>query len=393
MRRLVLWFPLILPAYVLRFSIGPLPTTVLEIAFVALAAGLTWQEGWSIWREGLRRSKPWHLAMLAWFFATLIAVAIAPDRIGALGLWRAYVLEPMLFGVLAWSVIKTEADRRTVLHALITIVTLIAVWCVFQFVTNSHIPTPWNTADLASRRATGPFPFPNAVALFVVPLTALFLGLLISKERPPTKQLWLIIGSLSGIIATLLAKSDGGLIALLACVGLALLWNPKTRWKAVALGAIGAITILAVPALRTRALDVLLFREWSGKVRLIIWNESWTMLKDRPLTGAGLGAYPDVILPYHKATFIEVFQYPHTILLNFWSETGPLGVLAFSWICLTWFRSRKQGSSIYLLPLVAILVHGLVDVPYFKNDLAMQFWLLTVLAGASATFPSSKTLA
>jgi len=49
-------------------------------------------------------------------------------------------------------------------------------------------------------------------------------------------------------------------------------------------------------------------------------------------------AYPTVILPYHKATWMEVFQYPHNIVFNLWSETGLLGLFAFAWILYTWVR-------------------------------------------------------
>jgi len=31
--------------------------------------------------------------------------------------------------------------------------------------------------------------------------------------------------------------------------------------------------------------------------------------------------------------------------------------------------------------MIVIIIHGLVDAPYFKNDLAMMFWLLVALAG------------
>jgi hypothetical protein len=40
-----------------------------------------------------------------------------------------------------------------------------------------------------------------------------------------------------------------------------------------------------------------------------------------------------------------------------------------------------------LLAMVAILVHGLVDVPYFKNDLAFEFWLLAGLTLAGRRDP------
>ena len=38
---------------------------------------------------------------------------------------------------------------------------------------------------------------------------------------------------------------------------------------------------------------------------------------ERPLVfGAGFGGYPTVFDPYHKKRFIEIFQYPHTIVLT-----------------------------------------------------------------------------
>ena len=32
--------------------------------------------------------------------------------------------------------------------------------------------------------------------------------------------------------------------------------------------------------------------------------------------------------------------------------------------------------SLLMATMVALLVHGLVDVPYFKNDLSVLFWLI-----------------
>ena len=178
-------------------------------------------------------------------------------------------------------------------------------------------------------------------------------------------------------MATLLAKSDGGLIAIAAAVMVTLFLKKKTRRIAVAIALISLVATFAIPQLGQKVGDQILFREWSGKVRLVMWDETVAMLRSRPIFGAGLGAFPVMIAPYHVATWMEVFQYPHNILLNLWSETGLLGLIAFGLILFTWWR---RGRTLALPMIAAILVHGIVDVPYFKNDLAVLFWILIIIS-------------
>lgn len=379
-RTAILWFPVFLPFYVLRTSLGPLPTTLLELSFWTMALGVTVATGWRVWTDGFGQAKAWHFPVLSWIIATLVAVVVAPNHLAALGLWRAYVLEPILLAVLLAATLKQDEDRATLLRSLVVSLGFVTAYAVIQFATGQFIPHPWDT-DILTRRATGPFPFPNALSLFAAPLAALFFGLAIQQATSNIRHSRLIawLGFAMGTLVTILAKSVGGSLGIAAAVLAMLVWNKKTRMKTLWAVACVAFAIIAIPQIRTPVVDTLTFQGWSGKVRLIIWNETENMLKDRPFFGAGLGAYPDAIKPYHKATFIEIFQYPHNILLNLWSETGLLGILAFGWICVTWIR-QSQVSGVFILPLLAILVHGLVDVPYFKNDLAMLFWILAALA-------------
>lgn len=380
------WIPAILPAYVLRTQIGPLPTSFLELAVLATAICVTAKLGSAPWKRGFVRSKPWHAPAALWIIATIIAIFVAPDRIAALGLWRAYVLEPMAFALLLSGLFETDEDRNHVIRSLILAVIFVAAYATFQFATGLGIPHPWNT-DVWTRRATGPFPFPNAVSLFCAPIAALCFGLRKGRIFP-----WL--GFLSGTLATILAKSVGGFLGILAAVLLVLLWEKRTRIKTIGVVIVAVIALLAVSPVRTKIVRTLSFNEWSGQVRVLMWRETLQMLHDtstpsgigRPIFGAGLGGYPTVFKPYHRHVAIEIFQFPHNILLNLWSETGVLGILAFGWIAVTWIRqARRKGNSsrvsslIFCLPLVAILVQGLVDVPYFKNDLAMAFWMLVAM--------------
>ncbi|MDQ7815320.1 MAG: O-antigen ligase family protein [Patescibacteria group bacterium] len=398
-RYAVLTFPLLLPSYLLRAKLGPLPTTLLELGLLSLFIAVTVQTGKTRWLAGIESLKPWRYALLLWTLATAVAVVVAPDKISALGLWRAYILEPIVYLILLKGFLIDESDRWLVIESFIVTTVFIALWSVFQFTTNIGIPPPWNVG-LALRRATGPFPFPNAVALYCAPLAALFFGLATFTEVRSTKYarhlLWL--GFLSASLATLLAKSVGGSLAIFSCVTLTLLWNKKTRLPIIGAIILGAAILFSVPQLREPTIKTLSFQNWSGRVRVWMWQETADMLKDRPIFGAGLGAYPTVFAPYHKKTFIEIFQYPHNILLNLWSETGLPGILAFIWIIVTWIitalrnevrSTRYKPSIVYLLPLIALLIHGLVDVPYFKNDLAFQFWILAGLASLPVVKPKT----
>jgi len=86
---------------------------------------------------------------------------------------------------------------------------------------------------------------------------------------------------------------------------------------------------------------------------------------------------------------LEIYLYPHNIVLNFWSELGFLGLLLFLWIALKYlwlvfinYFKKRDGFTLGLcLAMLVILIHGLVDVPYFKNDLAAMFWLFIAMLG------------
>ena len=80
---------------------------------------------------------------------------------------------------------------------------------------------------------------------------------------------------------------------------------------------------------------------------------------------------------------LEIYMYPHNIILNFWSEIGLLGVFAVVVLLLKllmnyWRVKSSENRNMYLILLAVfavVLVHGIVDVPYFKNDLSLLWWL------------------
>jgi O-antigen ligase len=138
----------------------------------------------------------------------------------------------------------------------------------------------------------------------------------------------------------------------------------------------------------------LLFQDYSGGLRVDMWGEAVELISDHPILGTGLSSYRAQIHRYRIDKWIEIYQYPHNILLNFWIEIGVLGVLGFVLIFYWVFKIiipplSKGGLGGVLKGLFAtftiILIHGIVDVPYFKNDLAVLFWLLVTLVIINST--------
>jgi len=152
---------------------------------------------------------------------------------------------------------------------------------------------------------------------------------------------------------------------------------------------VGLAAALALPQTR----DILLFRDVSGDVRLALWKGTWNLIMHRPITGAGIAAFPQVYDLYRLPSHVELLQYSHNMLFDFWTQFGIFGAV---WICVTLgiamkclYHSRLQTQNATLLffaPIIAICVYGLVDVPYFKNDLSVLFWMWLVAAYQTVVF-------
>lgn len=379
-------FPALLPLYLVRFNIFGIPTTLLELIFLALLAVAIAKRKFLILpqtgsRFAVTNSK-FLIPIAIFLLAAIIGVFVSPDKISALGIWKAYFAEPILFFLL-FTQNATKEDLRRTLRFLLATISVIALGAIGQKYFGWPIPHPWQE----ELRATSIYPYPNAVGLFLAPLIVLIFFL---RKFIIPNSLFLIPVNLvlaSGVLATIFSKSESAWIALVAGLALgSIALGGLPRKTTLIVFALGVLSLLFVPAVKNPVQEKLLLRDWSGVVRKITWNETWEMLKDRPIFGAGLAGYQKTLVPYHKATAIEIFLYPHNIFLNFWSEVGLLGLIAFFWIVARFFLyirellkrdglERRVGIAAGSA-MVTLLVHGLVDVPYFKNDLAMLFWFI-----------------
>jgi len=381
-------FCALLPTYLIRFSLFGIPTTMLECLFLMLF-------GWWVFEKKMgvvETLKIFASFKITWpIFAILLAATInifvSPNLASALGIWKAYFIEPFLFGLILFDVLKHTSPNKLYL-SLGASALFVSVFGLIQRLFNLPIPKPWDV----EHRITSIYPYPNAVALFVAPI--MMLALFESTKKHTTKhwqRLFWVSVYLFGWMAIFLAQSEAAMASVLFVTFLFFLSKKQTRIFAIIASVLVALVCLFFLPAREAITQKIQFKDWSERVRISQWTETMELLKDHPLFVAGLNGYPTALKPYHKATYLEIFQYPHNLFLNAWVELGLLGLFGLlvligmmKWCVITTNPFYLSGSA---LALTQIGIHGLVDVPYFKNDLSMLTAILLILFFFDYVYP------
>ncbi len=420
-----------LPSYLIRFNILGIPSTLLEVSI--LITFLNWLFNnrkflFTKKKEKIeKQAYPFGWEMMLVLVISFIAVFIGGLSSSALGIFKAYFFEPLLLVILILNNFKNEKGIRQIIFALSLsslLVSLLAIWqkITGQFIFNDF----WAQAE--TRRVVSFYGYPNAVALFIGPLIPLMLGDFISRWKEKIKlknilyQIFLLICIVSGLLSIYFAKSKGALIALAITLLIIIFIKLRKKIKLILLG----LAIIIIPVFVYFQRDEINFKletSLSWQVRQLQWQETMAMLTDGNfLWGSGLANYQNKIKDYHQDGFffnkdadpkfrlkvvfgddqnyrderwqpLEIYLYPHNIFLNFWTELGFIGMILFIWIIIKFLvlslkyyqqeKNNKNGSILLALfaSMMIIVIHGLVDVPYFKNDLSVLFWLLISMLG------------
>ena len=164
------------------------------------------------------------------------------------------------------------------------------------------------------------------------------------------------------LCAVALAKSEGALAGIfVALVFIGLFYSAWSRRIMITLLVIGAVVLSFNAGLRHDFIKKTTLMDTDGQIRRQQWHETWQMLNASPqafIFGAGLANYQQSVASYHASGIyvrnddpefdkwvrisleyqktvwqpLEIYLYPHNIMLNFWSELGIAGALLFVWI-------------------------------------------------------------
>ncbi len=377
---------LLWPVYLVRASIFGIPTTALEVALYAALVAL-------IVRLGLRQTV-WHWIRLPrdtwwllgfWGLAWLLATFFAADREAALGALKAWWLDPLLFMGLLIVAVRTTAERRVIIQAAILSGVIVSIVGLVQLV---GFRSTLQEGRLSSFFA----PVANYAAMYLGPLLVTVVSLLLHGRRTPWR--W-VAAAIMGI-AVGLTLSFGAFLAVAAGIFFSWIFLPggtAKRRLAVFGMMIGIVGAIALSQTKNFNQHFDLTGRSSGSARQQIWVTSWALIKQHPWFGVGPNNFETAYraeLPKHYFPPLEwLVAQPHNLSLAVWLETGLLGLVVAGWFLWHHFRvglrqflsapDHRHIAIASLAGIVTMMVHGLVDTPYFKNDLVMLLGLLIVL--------------
>ncbi len=311
--------------------------------------------------------------------------------------------------------------RSLVLVVLLAGLLVAAIGFVQRFSWNGRIlwffiPYDWGTAMSGGiPRASGPFinpdHFANYLALiFPIALAGVLFRITVMSQ--PLEQGFRIFCALTALLlftGILLSLSRSGWISALLGIVLLLWFSPwqgeeglpallKKRITPVARGALITVCILLLVSLffvgpgGREQVDARLGETFTQDAglwgRTAIWKDSLPMVRDFPLFGVGLGAWPELFLRYQSAPWSAGFyREAHNDYIELLAETGVIGFGLLAWF-FVWggkrlFRGFKNISprtvslmAAVIAALGAMAFHELFD---FSLQIPANAFLFTLL--------------
>jgi O-antigen ligase len=314
------------------------------------------------------------LGVAAFLTAALLSLLVTEYPLLSIRELRALIFEPVLF---FWLLHTLRGSPLLALGGFLLGATVTAIAAIAQGPLGIG-----GTAAEGVLRAQAWYPSANHLALML----GRAWPFLVAGALAGWRWLWLPAGLVG--LALILTFSTGGWLGGLAG-GLVVVTALGRRRLALRVGALAGLALLVVSVLAI--VGVLPERlnplRQTGGFRLDLWQSSLQMVRDHPWLGIGL----DNFVYFYQQVYLREgaaaepnLSHPHNWLLHFWLELGVLGLIAFGWLLVRFWRHARtalRGSNTRWIvagacgSMADLLVHGFIDNSYFLVDLAFLFWL------------------
>jgi len=207
----------------------------------------------------------------------------------------------------------------------------------------------------------------------------------------------LLLASLFIAGVLLLSQSRTSLLALAGALLLLVVLRWRWGWAAALLGLAAGLGMLYFigPEKVFYSLGGATGGTGTLAARADIWLRARLLIADFPLTGAGMGAFGEVVDRFYPLA-IEPLNIPHAhnLFLQLAADLGLPGLLAWlvAWFSVLWmaFRLYRRGApfnralgAAVLCTQTALFIHGLLDCVTWGTRPALLVWAIWGLAAAA----------
>jgi len=357
-----------LPLYLLRFKIGWIPTNLLELLIIVLF--VFWLINVVLKKQNISFNNIIPVFLI--LFGVTISTLLSSNLEISAGIWKSWFIIPLLFSLILINELKNKEQIKNILISLFLSGIGVSLIALFYWFDNNL------TYD---GRLRAFYLSPNHLAMYLSPILILsfYLYFLVQKK---VLQFLLILGYLLLSFVIYLTYSYGAWLGLLGALFFLIFKQRRFRITSIFLLIFILFFIIQIPGQKFQSL--IDFSYPSLESRIMIWQSAWEIIKDHPLNGIGPGMFQKYYLDYQAQSYLEwAVPQPHNLFLAFWLQTGLIGLIGFIWLLIYFFRkieSKQVFNSILIGAMICILIHGLIDTTYWKNDLAVVFWLIIALS-------------
>lgn len=377
----------LLPFYFIKFKYSWVSFNLIEILIITLFFVWLLNKEKKYSMSGNRYIIPAVLIIIG----LILSILINKNYYIGFGIIKGWFLLPMVFAIIFYdSLEKNEELLNWSLATLFFSGTLISIEGVYY----------WFSEFLTyDGRLAIFFDSPNQLAMYLAPVFLIglkfgfeeYLGLSFEQRKVKFWKKGVMIGIILILFNLYLTKSYGAWLAVSLALLIVFWLKYRKIWPKKYFFIIFIIFIVFITVVVFSKFENIknLSNRSSLASRVMIWKSAGLMIKNSPLFGIGPGNFQNKYLEYQKyfPPYLEwAVPQPHNLYLAFWLEAGLAGLIGFIWLMILFFRDNKfaiknnRELGILLFGIMVYnLVHGLVDTTYWRNDIAVMFWIIIAM--------------
>lgn len=306
----------------------------------------------------------------------------------ALGIIKTWMVPSWFFLVLGKYYLTHQEDSKKFMLSYVLGALLVSAASLF-------LKYGLHVQDTIDNRLGGIFVSANYLAFYVAPALLYVVTYFFEHPRKlfhdslEKTYYFVLVGSLPFLcLALFFAKSYASFFAVLFCMSLYAFFRFSKKQKLTFL----LVSFLLATVTLGFELGTKKFTTFfetrdqsSTSTRLEVYQVSLNLLKNNWVRGIGIGQYEaqykmHAVEVLGKSPYEWVMLHPHNLYVSIWLSLGIFGLLLF--LVMIWDSVRgflKTKNWTFFLPFLYLLLHGLVDTPFWKMDMIFVVVMLYML--------------